>query len=474
MIDLHERFRSELDEVPVPDLWNRIEYLAETETVMVRPERSWVFVAVAAAVAALVLIGGPLLLLASANQEEPVADTTTVPQPAPELVRVEWFRVPHDDAVFGGEGGAEMLSIATNGSGFVAVGLTGDGVGDWRGDRNAAAWTSPDGISWSRVPHDPDIFGDAGEQEMFSVAAAGPGYVAVGYRFDEPERLGVTAGLWISPDGVEWISIRNDAEGSPMASSLADVTAGGPGVVAIGSDGNAAVWTSVDGLAWSRVPDDPDVFVRSEMSSVIVGGPGLVAVGKSRSYPGSQSTDGVTWTHSPGSSHAIVWTSVDGYTWSRVPHDEAVFGGASGEHCRMEDVTVGDSGLVAVGACEGYTVESDGEDGLVSHGDRIVIWTSENGYVWSRVPDEMVFAPDSNIDPDQSAYLDLYAIDGGLIAFDPDGTWFSSDGYAWTRTSDHTMDGGVADVTTTRTGLVAVGGDDDMTSAAVWIADRTQ
>ena len=36
------------------------------------------------------------------------------------------------------------------------------------------------------------------------------------------------------------------------------VTAGGPGLVAVGeSNSNAAVWTSVDGIAWSRgVPDD--------------------------------------------------------------------------------------------------------------------------------------------------------------------------------------------------------------------------
>ena len=41
---------------------------------------------------------------------------------------------------------------------------------------------------------------------------------------------------------------------------------------------------------------------------------------------------------------AAVWTSVNGITWSRVPHDETVFGGASGRW--MNSVTVGGPGLV--------------------------------------------------------------------------------------------------------------------------------
>ncbi len=114
---------------------------------------------------------------------------------------------------------------------------------------------------------------------------------------------------------------------------MVSVTAGGPGLVAVGSDrtGNnpeAAVWTSPDGITWSRVPTQ---WVRGrggeEMLSVTVGGPGLVAVGHELSA-------GV---------NAAVWTSSDGISWSRVPHDESVFGG------QMHSVTAGGPGLVAVG-----------------------------------------------------------------------------------------------------------------------------
>jgi hypothetical protein len=104
------------------------------------------------------------------------------------------------------------------------------------------------------------------------------------------------------------------------------VAAGGPGLVAVGreglgADGNgsAAVWTSVDGFTWSRVPHDETVFGGTggqQMFGVVVGGPGLVAVGR----------EGLG---ADGNGSAAVWTSPDGFTWSRVPDDEEIFGGPS-------------------------------------------------------------------------------------------------------------------------------------------------
>jgi len=49
---------------------------------------------------------------------------------------------------------------------------------------------------------------------------------------------------------------------------------------------------------------------------------------------------------------AVVWTSSDGITWSRVPDDEAVFGGTDRPDLNrqwMNGVTAGGPGLVAVG-----------------------------------------------------------------------------------------------------------------------------
>jgi hypothetical protein len=103
------------------------------------------------------------------------------------------------------------------------------------------------------------------------------------------------------------------------------------------------VWTSVDGITWSRVPRDDSVFGGpgdQEPASVTVGGPGLVAVGM-EGYCECSVSD------SANGYVPVVWTSADGITWSRVPYDEAVFG----DHFQLTvtSVTAGGPGLVAVG-----------------------------------------------------------------------------------------------------------------------------
>jgi hypothetical protein len=104
-----------------------------------------------------------------------------------------WLRVPSDEAAFGGSGDQMMSAVVAGGPGLVAVGH--DDAGE---DEDAAVWTSPDGLVWSRVPHDEAVFGSGHEQMMSSVAVGGPGLVAVGYSY-----LGADgdAAVWTSADG---------------------------------------------------------------------------------------------------------------------------------------------------------------------------------------------------------------------------------------------------------------------------------
>jgi hypothetical protein len=275
-----------------------------------------------------VAVGGPGLVAVG-------WDESVVPWDAAAWTSVDglaWSRVPDVEAAFGGAGNQTMSSVVAGGPGLVAVGLDESG-----GDADAAVWTSADGFSWSRLPHDEAAFGGTGNQAMSSVAVGGPGLVAVGY--SEPGD-DAAAAVWTSTDGLAWSRVPHDeaALGGPNDQAMRSVVAGGPGLVAVGWDASggdwqAAVWTSSDGLVWSRVRHLGAVFGgASVIWSRAVGGPGMVAVG----------ADG-----SGGDSDAAVWTSADGLAWSRVPHDEAAFGGAGNQV--MSSVAVGGPGLVAVG-----------------------------------------------------------------------------------------------------------------------------
>jgi hypothetical protein len=282
-----------------------------------------------------------------------------------------------------------MFGVTAGGPGLVAVGFDGT-LGNEAG--NAAVWTSPDGFTWSRVPHDEAVFGGVGEQRMLSVTVAGPGLVAVGYDWPADTDL-VDAAVWTSPDGVTWSRVPHDEAvfGGAGAQQMLSVTAGGPGLVAVGSDGHrndgedgqvdalaadAAVWTSPDGFTWSRVPHDEAVFGgvgEQRMLGVTSGGPGLVAVGEV-----SGDIDEIRQRYEQDASDAAVWTSPDGVTWSRVPHDKTVFG-LCGNFCLgegMRSVTSRGQGLVAVGFA-----------GFDQGPWYAAVWTSPDGITWTQVLD---------------------------------------------------------------------------------------
>ena len=362
-----------------------------------RRNRRRAIVALVAATLALLSVAGVLLALLP-RTDPPAAVQAT----ATDAER--WQRIAHEPTVFGGQGEQAMRSVTAGGPGLVAVGYD-------TGLAAAAVWTSQDGRNWQRISHDAAVFGGQGEQAMRSVTVGGPGLVAVGDGGD-----GVV-GVWVSEDGTDWHRVAHDqaAFGGNGEQAMISVTAGGPGLVAVGRDGpigssSAAVWTSQDGLSWQRTADDPTVFGDGDgqvMISVTAGGPGLVAVGRDGPRESSSaavwtSTDGLSWQRiapdppvfgegegqvmnavtaggpglvavgEAGARDAVaVWTSADATSWQRVPHDPAVFGGGGEQD--MTAVTTGGPGLVAVGY--------EGETGASS----AAVWTSEDGLSWHRI-----------------------------------------------------------------------------------------
>jgi len=430
--------------------------------------RGWL-VAVAAAV--VILIGSAILFYGVIRSESPSAPpptvTTTLLEPTPTAstpfaATSGWSRVPSDQI---GQrfGYQEMLSVTAGGPGLVAVGI--EGGTNLAGARNGAVWTSSDGITWTSVPLDEATFGGEGWRRIADVTAGGPGLVAVGsagdgiWDWDSPD-LDRDAAVWTSVDGLTWSRVPFNEEVFGGAAMLS-VTVGGPGLVAVGGEGqynheigrfgsfDAVVWTSVDGTAWSRVSDVESVFGGNggqELWSVTAGGPGLVAVGADR----PASAEG----QDPRGGNAAVWTSEDGFVWSKVPFDESAFGGDGWR--RMMDVTAGGPGLVAVGLestlLGGRPVDADVDP---------AVWTSVDGFTWSRVPDEQV---DGIVEHGHQTMTSVAVAGPGLVAVGETsggaGVWTSVDGITWSGVpfSEDVFGGAYMwGVATGGTGVVAVG-----------------
>jgi hypothetical protein len=338
----------------------------------------------------------------AATTTEAVTTTAAPPQPPP--VGGTWTRVP-DLAAFDGH---VVEDIVAAGPGYVAVG------------RDLAwapqIWTSTDGLDWTPVSGDAGPFAETVDA-MWLVRLDGT-LVAIGNRSLDGNPDGIV--VWTSADGSEWTRVSEEATAFKGGDELAAVTAGGPGLVAIGGErltGHVA-WTSPDGVSWTRIPDDAGVFEDGWITDLTAGGPGLVAVGGTNG-------DG---------NDAAVWTSTDGTTWTQVT-DSGAFGGAGNQW--MDAVTSGPGGLVAVGT-------SYAEAG----GARGAVWFSADGVTWTRVPnDDAVFA--AMIDGGDESTMNLFdvaAFGPGYVAVgqesaeDRSVVLVSPDGLTWTRLSRSEID----------------------------------
>lgn len=136
----------------------------------------------------------------------------------------------------------------------------------------------PVGSTWTRVPHDINEFGGAGDQIPIDVTAGGPGFVAIGNDSVGPK---TQPAVWLSEDGMAWSR-------SPLSTTAVDPTTavlwdsiatGADGtIVVVGTEGigcvdtfritmfgacertRPAAWWSADGATWNRVADEAQVF----------------------------------------------------------------------------------------------------------------------------------------------------------------------------------------------------------------------
>jgi hypothetical protein len=180
----------------------------------------------------------------------------------------------HTVAILGEEQIAErMTTVLATADGYLA----GGSVGPELLDRHARFWRSIDGRTWQPVPDDAGAFADA---EVRAIARLGSRYVALGTVGSVQRITGSVA--WTSPDGLQWTRI--DAPALQAGRAVALVNAPSGGLVSVGSDldGHAALaWVSADGRSWTLAPSEPSRQFHGSirMTDVTVVGDELVAIG---------------------------------------------------------------------------------------------------------------------------------------------------------------------------------------------------
>jgi hypothetical protein len=265
---------------------------------------------------------------------------------------------------------------------------------------------------------------------MFAVAAGGPGFVAVGDGYQS----GSFAAVWTSVDGRSWARVPS----SPTFdnASMRMLVPWDQGLLAIGCVtylelcAGTLLMVSADGLTWNRVP--ADAFQGARISDVAFGGPGLVAVGFC--LPGS----GVA--ECPD--RLAVWVSEDGVTWSDVSLNDAAFGGINAVASRA-------AGFVAFGT---YRDEGPGPGSVVT------LRTSLDGLAWTLLPTQDVFA-DATVHAVRTVGETFFAL-GQRGREEPIPTiWRSVDGLDWAIVlkGSPSDTGSLSDLATDGTRLVGVG-----------------
>jgi hypothetical protein len=280
----------------------------------------------------------------------------------------------------------------------VAVGTIGDGPG---------AWFSTEGISWTAQPDAfpiPDV--GSGSVVVTDVVADGTGWLAVG-RWDPFCQIGcgtdpIRAFVWTSTNGTHWSRVATQSAFKGVG--LNAVTRGADGFVAAGdAAGHAAILRSADGLAWSRVPDDP--MFRGRTSSD----------GRSLTATSAAFQDGdfaVLGMEQGEPSRVDAWWSADGRTWAKSVVEHAVDG-------QVFSATATPTGLLATGPSGGA--------GCVGG-----IWSSTDGRRWLCDATSLAF---TGFGPYAAAANDAIVVAVGLTSAgvdeeSPDGL----PGDAWFRT----------------------------------------
>ena len=245
-----------------------------------------------------------------------------------------------------------------------------------------------------------------------------------------------TGTAWVSADGSKWSRLKLKA---PKGSFIDDVGIIGATVVMTGgaSDGTGLAWTSADGSTWTdAVPMSGTVYSVAPTPS------GLVGVGVDGAAATAWTTaDGVTWqsvqlapsgralhvmhgangtlvaagavTDTAGTDTPVVWSSLDGTTWTQTT---------------LDGLTPGRWSLPAAASTPaGFVVSLSerGANGSIGH-----VWSSPDGSTWTETHAD----PAGSFSAAGSVGTDALLIGHGQVLRSPDGV-------TWTATGEPSFTG---------------------------------
>jgi hypothetical protein len=202
---------------------------------------------------------------------------------------------------------AGITALTASGGRFVAAGV----VDANESGQDGIVWGSDDGTTWVRVTNSPSLKG----YWLKDIAADDQSILVAGQK--DPN-VGPTT-TWIVSGGT-WSKASQPVEGvmETVTRTPAGWLAGGR--LEAEDRTQPCLWTSTDGLAWTRVDLDlPSGSSRANVVDIAVSQAGIVAVG----------TADVPSTADTGESTGLVWLSTDGTSW-RLIDTGGVFAGQSG------------------------------------------------------------------------------------------------------------------------------------------------
>lgn len=389
---------------------------------------------------------------ASEPQSSAPSPSETPPPTAPQATAyTNWQRIDLPDPAPDVYGGGLPSSVVAVESGYLAVGtINASCCADGDPSLNSGiVWTSPEGRRWE-VNSDIAAFEHASLRRVLLVGNASVGVglrlFAIGsYAEPVPGGQGVSVpAIWTSSDGLTWTRIKG---------AVPDLVArGGPGLVGFdGAHGRAAgrrpptFMQSTDGLTW-KVVSDPIAGGVEDLIATPDGG--ALAIGF---VDGPPAPDGGP------TSDAVGWHSADGLAWTGPT--------AIATRALAMSVVAGAPGYLAVG----------------SDDQAAALWSSSDGVSWRQ-------GTIGTGDEDTLAHI--FAVPGGFLV-DGDTTlhpqdvanqmlWFSTDGLTWGRVPDQDafvgINNDIASLIATSDGVLAVGSRWDSASGhavpQAWLASR--